>query len=89
MHHSAEELRLLELLKNHGEWPCLFPFKFIVPSKEGHSLEAMFADAIKKELRPSSNGKYLAFTFHYWVESPGKVLENYAKASGVPGIISL
>lgn len=78
----------IELLNERHQWPGEFTFKFIVPAEKGKELEKLFPE-MKFSFRPSSGGKYLAYTFHGWLQSAEEVLECYAKARTVDGIICL
>jgi hypothetical protein len=86
---DSEESRLLELLDKNHRWPCVFAFKFIVPAAQGPALEALIPEADSKEARPSSQGKYTAYTFHCAVSSGREVLAVYARVKGIPGLVSL
>jgi hypothetical protein len=85
----SEEKRLLELLNENHKWPSLFAFKFIVPVDKGQELEALFPEAVKKEVRPSSGGKYSAYTLHCPMGSGEEVLLFYARAKQIPGLLAL
>lgn len=87
--HSTEELRLLAVLDSTHQWPTIFAFKFIVPANKGAELEALIPEADKKEVRPSSGGKYSAYTFHVPVGSGQEVLTIYARVRGIAGLVSL
>ena len=62
-----------ELLENQYDFPCEYMFKFIVP-KEGESLvRALFPD-IEPQIRPSTKGNYISFSFTYQAESSDIIL---------------
>ena len=84
-----EQARLIELLDQNHSWPTLFAFKFIVPAGEGKALEALVPEAQTTESRPSSGGKYLAYTFHCPMGSGREVLEVYSRVKGIPGLVAL
>lgn len=86
---QEEEQRLVRLLDEQHDWPCLFVFKFIVPRERAKELELLFNEAQKTEVRPSAQGRYQGYTFHCAVASGHEVLALYARAKGIPGIISL
>jgi hypothetical protein len=85
----AEETRLIEILNSGHSWPSIFAFKFIVPTEEGPGLLALVPEADRVEERPSSGGKYTAFTFHVPMGSAREVLDVYARVRGIPGLVSL
>lgn len=83
------EHHFLEILNGHYNWPCLYPYKFIVPAQSGKELEALFSKAERVEIRPSKEGKYFSYTILYPVVSGTEVLEGYARARDIKGIIAL
>jgi hypothetical protein len=85
----AEETRLIDILNSGHTWPTLFAFKFIVPKEEGPGLLVLVPEADRVEERPSSGGKYTAFTLHVPVGSAREVLAVYARVRGINGLISL
>jgi uncharacterized protein len=86
---SQEEARLIQLLDEHHQWPCLYTFKFIVPANKGDELRALVPDSQGVEIRPSSGGRYSSYTFHCAMGSAREVLSVYAKVSGIEGLLSL
>jgi hypothetical protein len=89
MNLSPEELRLLEVLDSTHKWPSMYSFKFIVPAEKAKELLALIPEAERVEERPSSGGKYTAFTFHCAMGSGREVLAIYARVKGIPGLVSL
>jgi hypothetical protein len=89
MNHTAEELRLLAVLDSTHKWPSMYSFKFIVPAVRGKELQELIPEAEQVEERPSSGGKYTAFTFHCAMGSGREVLSVYARVKSIPGIVSL
>jgi len=87
----AEESRLIHLLDERHSWPGLYAFKFIVPEASAEALREALPEAEKVETRPSSGGRYTAFTFHCPMGSGREVLDVYARVrdSQIPGLISL
>lgn len=86
---SPEETRLLALLDAAHKWPTIYSFKFIVPSTKAKELEKLIPEAQSVETRPSSEGKYTAYTFHCPMGSAREVLAIYARAKSIPGLVSL
>ena len=43
------------------EWPCIFPFKFIVPKDQTEAVLELFADD-PVQSRASRNGRFTAYT---------------------------
>ena len=86
---SQEQSRLLQLLDERHDWPCVYSFKFIVPVAKGEELRNLVPEAQQVEVRSSSGGKYSAYTFHCPMGSGREVLEVYARVQGISGIVSL
>jgi hypothetical protein len=87
----ADESRLMQLLDERHTWPGIYTFKFIVPQASSDALREVLPEAEKVETRPSSGGKYTAYTFHCPMGSSREVLDVYARVHGsqIPGLISL
>lgn len=84
-----EEQRLMQVLDDTHDWPSIYSFKFIVPSEKGKELENLIVEASQVETRPSSSGKFLAYTFHCPMGSGREVLEVYARVKSIDGLLSL
>jgi putative lipoic acid-binding regulatory protein len=81
----------LQLDASH-DWPALYMFKFIVPSDNEKiaKVEALFnAETAEIRLRPSKNGKYTSITAREIMTSSDAVMECYAQASQIEGLIAL
>ncbi len=72
---------------NH-EWPCLFPFKFIVPAEQCEIVLELFADD-PVQARNSRNGRFTAYTIEIRVHSCDEVIAIYQKVAQIPGVISM
>ena len=70
------------------QWPCLFPFKFIVPKAHVKIALDLFADDPVRE-KQSSNGRFTAFTLEIYVHSSDEVIAIYQRVAQIPGVISL
>jgi putative lipoic acid-binding regulatory protein len=70
------------------EWPCPFPFKFIVPRDQTEVVLALFADDPVKS-RESSTGRFTAYTMEMQMHSSDEVIAIYQRVAQVPGVISL
>ena len=70
------------------DWPCLFPFKFIVPKDQTETVLDLFADDPVKA-NESSSGRFVAYTMEMHVHSCDEVIAIYQRVSQVPGVISL
>ena len=86
---EKEEARLIAILDEHHKWPAMYSFKFIVPAAKGKELEALIPEAERMESRPSSGGKYTAYTFHCPMGSGREVMSVYARVKGIQGLVSL
>ena len=70
------------------DWPCIFPFKFIVPKEQcGQVLELFADDPVKANA--SSTGRFTAYTMEIHVHSCDEVIAIYQRVAQVPGVISL
>ncbi len=72
---------------NH-DWPCHFPFKFIVPKDQSDNLLGLFADDPVRA-NESSNGRFIAYTMEMYVHSCDEVIAIYQRVTRIPGVISL
>lgn len=81
--------KMIELLNQEHQWPTIFAFKFIVPLQSSQALEKLFPEAHKMETRNSSGGKYVAYTVHHPVASAQEVLDLYARAQQIEGLLAL
>jgi len=80
---------LLSLLDNTHQWPSIYSFKFIVPAPKAKELEELIPEAEQVETRPSSGGRYMAYTFHCAMGSGREVLSVYSRVKGISGLVSL
>lgn len=70
------------------EWPCVFVFKFIGAVDAAERAAALFPKETVTR-RFSRAGKYLAVTAEVNVGCADDVLDVYAKARGIEGLICL
>ncbi|MEM8868626.1 MAG: DUF493 domain-containing protein [Verrucomicrobiota bacterium] len=70
------------------DWPCLFPFKFIVPKDQKEAVLELFADDPVSS-RESSSGRFTAYTMEMNMHSCDEVIAVYQRVARVPGVISL
>tara|TARA_B100001778_G_C18554523_1_gene614632 strand:- start:747 stop:1013 length:267 start_codon:yes stop_codon:yes gene_type:complete len=75
-------------LEANYQWPAVFPFKFIVPKERSEQLIELLGDSPLIP-RPSSGGRFIAYTMEKEVDSSDEVIALYNKASEIPGIITL
>ena len=69
-------------------WPASFPFKFIVPIEQANQVIELLDDP-NLTSRPSTNGRYRAFSLDKMVHSSDEVVAVYEKMMLIPGIISI
>ncbi len=86
MSDKAEQFK--QVLDGHHQWPCPYPFKFIVPTENLPLVVDLFSDH-ELSTRESKSGKYTSITMESTMCSSQEVLEVYEKASTVPGLMSL
>jgi putative lipoic acid-binding regulatory protein len=70
------------------EWPCFFPFKFIVPKAQTEAVLALF-DVEPSRAKESSSGRFTAYTMEIEVSSSDEVLAIYDRVTSIPNVISL
>lgn len=70
------------------DWPCLYPFKFIVPKDQTETVLALFADDPVRA-KESSSGRFIAYTMEMHMHSCDEVIAIYQRVAQVPGVISL
>lgn len=90
MENYRDKLRVQ--LEQNYTWPTLYMFKFIVPAENDtiarvHNL--FHAGQAEVSQRPSANGKFISITAVEMMLTVESVLERYAEAEGIPGLISL
>ena len=78
-------------LNQHYDWPCVYRFKFILPTLPNREKELidLFSVDVEVNTKTSKNAKYRSFTIKAVMLSADEVLEKYAKASEIEGLISL
>jgi hypothetical protein len=83
-------------LKSELEKTTVFPaeylYKFILPTGEDKkaAIRAVFATTTATiEEKPSSSGKYTAYSIRLKVQNPDEVIDYYKEAGKIEGIISL
>lgn len=86
---SEAERALKERLDAYYDWPCVFLFKFIVPSEQGPELLALFGAEAQVRTRESSGGRYLAVTAEVDVPGSDAVLAVYRRAGEIEGVVAL
>ena len=78
-------------LNQHYDWPCVYQFKFILPTLPNREKELidLFSVDVEVNTKTSKNAKYRSFTINAVMLSADEVLEKYAKANEIEGLISL
>lgn len=77
-----------ELLDVNYCWPCVFPFKFIVPSDKLQEILTLFPGE-EHVCRASRTGKYISVTIHKNVCSSEEVVQIYELVGKTEGAICL
>lgn len=80
--------RACDRLEELQEFPCAFPFKFIVPAARAQDAVKLFPEGSAK-LRSSSGGKYVSVSADLHMESADEVRAIYNKACAIPGLLAL
>jgi uncharacterized protein len=86
-----ETQKAKDSLNHHYDWPCVYGFKFIMPTVPNREKEliTMFSVDVEVKTKTSKNAKYRSFTINAVMLSAEEVLDKYAKASQIEGLISL
>ena len=80
--------RFQETLDENYVWPCVYVFKFIVPSQQLGKVVALF-EGKPFRTRDSSGKKYVSVTVELDVRTSAEVISIYREAAKIEGIISL
>jgi hypothetical protein len=88
---SGDIQKAKDNLNQHYDWPCVYVFKFIMPTVPNREKEliSMFSIDVEVKTKISKNAKYRSFTINAVMLSADEVLGKYAKASEIKGLISL
>ncbi|HLO91651.1 MAG TPA: hypothetical protein VK172_10850 [Lentimicrobium sp.] len=90
---NEDFLKRLEIqLENHGTWPQVYMFKFIIPDNNRNYaiLRSIFGDDESKfTVRQSSKGKYISITVKELMIDPAEIIDRYRRASIIEDIIAL
>ncbi|HLN53154.1 MAG TPA: hypothetical protein VK212_05555 [Lentimicrobium sp.] len=83
--------RLEDQLGQHGPWPQVYMFKFIIPDNNRNYaiLQSIFGEYSKLTIRHSSKGKYISVTIREMMMDPAEIIEKYRRASVIEDIIAL
>lgn len=89
-----DENRIQELkdsLDRSHDWPCVYVFKFIMPTSPNSHQELIGLFSVDVEIitNVSKNAKYTSLTIKAVVLSATEVLDRYAGANNIKGVISL
>lgn len=87
-----EFLQRLEIqLEQHGPWPQVYMFKFIIPDNNRNYaiLQSIFGEFSKFSIRHSSKGKYISVTIKEMMIDPSEIISRYRQASVIEDIIAL
>lgn len=84
--------RLKKMLDEQHDWPSVFMFKFVVQSENVKiaQVEGMFnSKTAEIRQKTSSKGNYTSITIREVMTSADAVLEKYAEAREIDGLIAL
>ena len=84
--------KLKSKLEKTTVFPTEYLYKFILPTGEDKkaAIRAVFATTTATiEEKPSSSGKYTAYSIRLKVQNPDEVIAYYKEAGKIEGIISL
>ena len=82
---------LREQLKEEGNYPKVYLFKFIVPgdNRSIALLQAVFGEEAQVNLRMSKNGKYASFSVKEMMLDTNSIIERYKKAMRIESCMAL
>ena len=83
--------RLEAQLTNHGKWPQVYMFKFIIQNnnRDYAILRHIFNEDSLLTSRNSRNGKYISITVKEMMMDPAEVMDRYRQAARIEDIIAL
>ncbi len=70
------------------EFPCSYPFSFIVPPEQKKAVQALFPES-KISIRKSKTGKYISIRSEIIAQSVNEIRAIYEKACTIKGLIAL
>ncbi len=82
---------LRQKLKESGEWPRVYFFKFIIPSDNQKlaKVEALFGVEAQVTIKQSHKGNYVSVSAKELMLSAEKVIERYEEANKIQGLMAL
>ncbi len=83
--------RLEKQLEQHGPWPQVYMFKFIIADniRDYAILQGTFGQLSKFTVRHSSKGKFISVTIREMMMGPSEVIERYRQVSIIENVIAL
>lgn len=85
---NSQEQNFKELLDKEYSWPAFYSFKFIVPYKKASEIRQLFPAETTNE-KPSRHGNYISVNANIEMKNSEEVMDIYAKASKIEGVIAL
>lgn len=85
------ENQLRELLDNQHDWPEIFSFKFIYKAniETEEKLKGLFKENSEIIIKSSKKENYISMTVKHLSSSADEIMNIYAEASKIGGVISL
>ena len=83
--------RLETQLTNHGNWPQVYMFKFIIQNnnRDYAILRQIFDEQSVFTSRNSKNGKYISITVKEMMMDAAEVMDRYRQAAQIEDVIAL
>lgn len=83
--------QLRNQLLESTNWPSLYMFKFIIPNKEEKLLAVknLFPKETEFSYKTSRDIKFIGITVKKEMNSPDDILEIYANAKNIEGLVAL
>lgn len=88
---SSDTFEKLRAQLELQEWPNVYLFKFIVPNtpKSIAQATALFSDVSEMNFNESKTGKYVSVSVKEMMMDVDSIIEVYARAAQIEGIVSL
>ena len=86
-----EREKLKSILNETHDWPAVYLYKFILKGDNAKiaRLESIFKDSAQISTKESSKGKYISISVREVTLSADEVLDRYAEARKIEGVMVL
>lgn len=83
--------KIKDSLDQYHDWPCVYIFKFIMPTvpNKRDELMRLFSEDIEISSRVSKNAKYTSITIKEVILNSDEVLKRYSDVNEIEGVMAL